>query len=116
MEHARETFMEEKKSFAEASTSGSQDKPTKEMDPSMLTNFLETCMKLLRDSKVVKGLQELINRCSGKENTPGELCVVRKIGKNKVFPSAPMFAQEKCSRPTLDPEKLDPSHILLSAQ
>ena len=51
------------------------------MDPSMLTTFLETCMKLLRDSKAVKGLQELINRCAG--TTPGEPRVVRKIGKHK---------------------------------
>jgi len=48
--------MEAKKSFTEASTSRSNDKPDKEMDPSMLTTFLETCMKLLRDSKAVKGL------------------------------------------------------------
>lgn len=73
--------MEAKKSFAEASTLGSKDNPDQEMDPSMLTTFLETCMKLLRDSKAVKGLQELINRCAG--NTLGELHVVRKIGKHK---------------------------------
>jgi len=66
--------MEENKSFVEASTLGSRDKPVQEMDPSMLMTFLETCMKLLRDSKVVKGLQELINRCA--RNTPGELRVV----------------------------------------
>lgn len=63
LEHARETFMETKKSFAEASTSGIKDKPDKEMDPCMLTTLLGTCMKLLRDSKAMKGLQELINRC-----------------------------------------------------
>lgn len=40
----------------------------------MLTTFLGTCMKLLRDSKAVKGLQELINRCV--ENTLGEPRVV----------------------------------------
>lgn len=49
------------------------------MDPCMLTTFLETCMKLLCDSKVVKGLQELINKCTG--TTPGEPLVVQKIGK-----------------------------------
>jgi len=80
-EHARETFREVKKSLAEASTSGSKDKPNQEMDPSMLTTFLETCMKLLRDSKVVKVLQELINRCTG--NTPADPCVVQKIDKHK---------------------------------
>lgn len=76
------TFMEEKKSFIEPSTLGSQDKPVQEMDPSVLTTFLETCMKLLHDSKAMKGLQEHINRCAG--NTMDELCVVRKIGKHKV--------------------------------
>ena len=57
--------MEAKKSFTEASTSGSKDQPELGMDPSMLTTFLETCMKLLCDNKVVKGLQELITRCAG---------------------------------------------------
>ena len=51
---AKETFMEAKKNFTEASTSGSKDEPETRMDPSMLTTFLETCMKLLRDNKVVK--------------------------------------------------------------
>ena len=83
LEHVRETFMEAKKSFAEATTSGTQEKPAKEMDPSMLTTFLETCMKLLHDRKVVKGLQELINKCTSKENSPVGPCVVKKIGKHK---------------------------------
>jgi len=48
--------MEAKKSFTEASTLGSKDHPKPGMDPSMLTTFLETCMKLLHDNKVVKGL------------------------------------------------------------
>lgn len=81
LEHASEAFMEAKKSFAEASTSGSKDKPQSEMDPSMLTTFLETYMKLLRDNKAIKGLQELINRCVG--TMPGELFVVQTIGKNE---------------------------------
>jgi len=81
LEHTHETFMEEKRSFAEASTSGRKDKPDQEIDPSMLTTFLETCMKLLRDSKAMKGLQELINRRAG--STPGESHMVRKIGKHK---------------------------------
>ena len=54
LERACEAFMEAKKSFIEASTSGSKDKPEPEMDPSMLTTFLETCMKLLHDSKAMK--------------------------------------------------------------
>jgi len=57
--------MEAKKSFTEASTLGSRDQLEPRMDPSMLTTFLETYMKLLCDSKVVKGLQELITRCTG---------------------------------------------------
>lgn len=48
------------------------------MDPSMLTTFLETCMKLLRDNKAVKGLQELITRCTGSS----ELRMVWKLGKH----------------------------------
>lgn len=67
-------FMEANKSFAEASTSGRKDKTDQEMDLSMLTTFLETYMKLLRDSKAVKQLQELINRCA--RNAPGEPCMV----------------------------------------
>ena len=39
--------MEAKKSFVEASTSSSKNKLEQEMDPSMLTTFLETCMNFL---------------------------------------------------------------------
>ena len=46
LEHAKKTFMEVKKSFTDASTSRSKDRLELEMDPSMLTPFLETCMKL----------------------------------------------------------------------
>lgn len=79
LERVKETFMEAKKGFVEASTSGSQDKLAEEVDPSMLIIFLETYMKLLHDSKVVKGLQELINKCTRKENAR----IFRKIGKHK---------------------------------
>ena len=48
--------MEAKKSFTEASTLGSKDQPEPGMDSSMLTTFLETCMKLLCNNRVVKGL------------------------------------------------------------
>lgn len=51
------------------------------MDPSMLTTFLETCMKLLRDTKAMKWLQELIDRCT--RTTLGEPRVVQNIGKYK---------------------------------
>lgn len=83
LEHIKETFMEENKSFVEVSSSGSQEKPAEEMDPSMITTFLETCMKLLRDSKVVKGLQELINQCTEKDGAISEPHIVRKLGKHK---------------------------------
>jgi len=53
---AKDTFMEAKKSFMEASTLGSKDQPETGMDPSMLTTFLETCMKLLHNNKAIKGL------------------------------------------------------------
>ena len=53
---AKETFMEDKKSFTEASTLGSKDQLESEMAPSMITTFLETCMKLLHDNKAVRGL------------------------------------------------------------
>jgi len=56
LEHVKETFMEVKKSFAKASTSRSQEKLAEEMDPSMITMFFETYMRLLRDSKAMKGL------------------------------------------------------------
>jgi len=45
LERTPKTFMEARKSFTKASTSGSKDNPEQEMDPSMLTTFLETCMK-----------------------------------------------------------------------
>lgn len=48
--------MEAKRSFTDASTLGSKDRLELEMDPSILTTFLETCMKLLHDRKDVKGL------------------------------------------------------------
>jgi len=54
LECVKEKFMEAKKSFTKASTSGSKDQLEPGMDPSMLTTFLETCMKLLCDSKAVK--------------------------------------------------------------
>jgi len=78
LKHAKETFMEAKKSFTKASTLGIRDQLELGMDPSMLTIILETCMKLLCDNRVVKGLQELITRCVGS----GEPHVVYKKGKN----------------------------------
>jgi len=83
LESAKETFLEAKKIFIEASTYGSQEKPVEEIDLSMLTTLLETCIKLLHDSNDVKGLQELINLCASKDRATSELCMVRKLGKHK---------------------------------
>jgi len=47
------------------------------MDPYMITSFLDTCMKLLRNQKVVQGLQELITK-SAEFSEPQ---VVRRIGQ-----------------------------------
>ena len=69
--------MEAKRRFADASTSGNKDKIELEMDPLMLTTFLETFMKLLRDCKAIKGLQELITRSIG--TTLGEPHVFQKL-------------------------------------
>jgi len=44
LECGKQTFMEARKSFDDASTLGSKDRPEPEMDPSMLITFLETCM------------------------------------------------------------------------
>lgn len=88
LHHTKESFLEENKDFTEASTSRSQEKiletnTLQEVDPSILATFLKTCMKLLHDQKVVKGLQGLINKFTNKEKTPTEQCTVRQIGKNK---------------------------------
>ena len=72
--------MEAKKSFSNASALERKDRLEPEMDPSMPMIFLETCMKLLCDSKAVKGLHELINKCTG--IMPGEPHIVKKIGKH----------------------------------
>jgi hypothetical protein len=86
---AKETFMEAKKSFAKASTLGSQDKVQEtstpiEVYPSVLTTFLKISIKLMCNNKAMEGLQELINKCTSKENAPDGHWVVIKIGKHKV--------------------------------
>lgn len=65
LQRTKETFMEGKKSFTKASTLGIKDQLEPGMDPSMLTTFLKAFMKLICDSKAIKGLQELITRCVG---------------------------------------------------
>lgn len=69
--------MEARESFTDVSTRGSRDPPEPTRDPSMMTTFLETCLKLLRDNQEVRGLHEVINRCAGW----GEPHVVQKIGR-----------------------------------
>ena len=70
----------------EVSTLGSKGQPELERDPSMLTTFLETCMKLLHGNRAVKGLQELITRCAGFR----EHRVVRKLGKHALHTGGKM--------------------------
>jgi len=82
--------MEAKKRFSKASTSGSQNQALEtgtpiEVDPSMLTIFLETCMKLLRNRRAMKGLQEITKKCTGKENSPNGHRIVKKNGKHKAI-------------------------------
>jgi len=62
----------------EASTPDMRDQLEPRLDPSMITTFLKTCMKLLCESKAIKGLKELITRCTGS----GEPHVVWKIGRH----------------------------------
>lgn len=80
LERAKETFMEAKRSFTDAPTSRRNGRLELEMDPSMLTMFLEACIKLIRDSNFVKDLQEVITICAG--TTLGEPRVVWKIKKH----------------------------------
>ena len=81
IEQVRGTSKEAQKSFTEVSALGNRDPIESGMDPFVLTTFLETCMKLLRDKKAMNGLQEPINKCAG--NTLGEFHVVQNIGKHK---------------------------------
>jgi len=72
------TNMEASKIFTGVSTQGSRDRPELDRDSSVLTTFLETCIKLLRDNRAVRGLHKVINRCIGW----GEPCVVLKLGRH----------------------------------
>jgi len=65
LELGMETLKEAQRIFTEASTLDRVDQMGPRVDPSIITTFLETCMKLLHDSKVIQGLQELIMRCAG---------------------------------------------------
>ena len=61
----KETYLEARESSAEVFTPGSRDQHEQDRDPSMLTTFLETCIKLIRNNRAVRGFQELINSCMG---------------------------------------------------
>ena len=52
----KETYLEAWESFGDVSTLDNRDQPESDRVPSMITTFLETCIKLLRDNMVVKGL------------------------------------------------------------
>jgi len=56
LEPGMKTPREAQWSFTESSTPGRRDQTEIEVDPSMITTFLKTCMKLLCDSKAVQGL------------------------------------------------------------
>lgn len=75
-----ESHMEATESLTGVSTRGSRDHPKLDRDPSMLNTFLETCIKLLCDNRVVKGLHEVINRYAGW----GEPRIVAKLGRHEL--------------------------------
>lgn len=49
----------------------------------MITTFLETCMKLIHDSKPMQGLLELFNWSAHKDDATGEPHIVKKFGMHK---------------------------------
>jgi len=51
--------------FVKAFTPERRDQMEARVDPSMITTFLETCMKLLCDHEVIQGLQDLITSFAG---------------------------------------------------
>lgn len=75
LSQAKETFMEAKNSFVEASTSRIHKKSggnneAQVVDPLLFAIFINTCIKLLQDIKAIEGLQELTNNCTRKVKTP----------------------------------------------
>jgi len=70
--------MEARESFMDVSTRGSRDPLEPTRDPLMMTTFLETCLKFLHNNRVVRGLHEVINRCTGW----GEPHAIWKIGRH----------------------------------
>lgn len=72
------TNMEARERFMGVSTRGSTDRPKLDREPSMLTTLLETCIKLLHDNKVVRGLEGVINKCM----RWGEPHTIWKVGRH----------------------------------
>lgn len=61
----------------------------------MITTFLDTCMKLLCDSKAMQGLQEIINRCTNKKNATDGPRISRNLGKDKARTSCEMRSSRR---------------------
>lgn len=91
---AKEKFMDTKTRFVDSGASTSKHQSawtekseevidTQETYPSVLTSFLQTCMKFLSDQISVEGLQKLIDNCTGKGKSLPKQCVVHKVDKSK---------------------------------
>lgn len=59
--------------------------------PVVLKSFLQTCMKLLQDQNVVKGLQELIDNYTSKDNSLQGQRTVNKVNQRKKRTSREMW-------------------------
>jgi len=78
LEQGKMESKETQQSFVKVSTRGRRNRMESVVDSSMITTFLETYMKWLRNCNIVQGLQELITRCTGSS----ELQVIQKIGRH----------------------------------
>ena len=121
VQRERETFIGVKKNFMSprASTSTTQKKiiplkkkpkeitKSKEVDTSILKSFLHTCMKLFRDHKFVKGLQELIDKCASTKDQQPEPCIVHKVYKHKKRTSKEMWLTTQIDDYEIDQVILD---------
>lgn len=56
---------------------------TQDVDLNVLKSFLQIYMKLLRNNKVIQGLQELINSCAPKEVMQSEMCAMNNLHRHK---------------------------------
>lgn len=52
---------------------------TQDVDPGILNSFLQAFIKLLRNQKVVEGLQELIDSCASKEVRRSDMHTVNNL-------------------------------------